>query len=238
MPDIFHAHPSSTPTPIISQPNPVDEQPPSTPPPAEVQAPVQQSAPLEVVNSKPDSYSFLKAMLQNPQGISFSSQEADEQVKLVLHASVLTVLPWISFTTILVIVPITLAVFFPTINLDLSTFVQPQLLAIIAIAYYLLVFGYAYLNYIIWFYNVSIISTKHVLDIEFSNISYKAVDIVTISEIADVSYNQSGFTQTFFNFGTVRVDPEAQDKSIYLEHVPHPSFVTDYILSLKEGKIT
>ena len=102
-------------------------------------------------------------------------------------------------------------------------------------SYYLFVFGYAYVNYIIWFYNVSIVSNLHVLDIELSNISYKQVDTVTITEIADVSFNQAGFFQTFFDYGTVRVDPQAQNKSIFLENIPKPSYVTDLILDLKEG---
>ena len=85
------------------------------------------------------------------------------------------------------------------------TLFSPSSLTIVFLSYYLFVFGYAYVNYIIWFYNVSIVSNLHVLDIELSNISYKHVDTVTITEIADVSYNQAGFFQTFLIMGPLEL---------------------------------
>ncbi|HUD44401.1 MAG TPA: hypothetical protein VMR41_02560 [Patescibacteria group bacterium] len=182
-------------------------------------------------------FSFFRAMARNPEGITFANQEENEQIKLLLHASLITNIPWVSLTILLLILPPILALVFPNYVFEITANVLPQMIAMVLLFYYLLVIGYAYVSYIIWFYNVSIVSTLHVLDIEFNNIAYKNVDTITLTEIADVSFNQSGFIPTFSNYGTVRIDAEAQNRSIYFENVPKPSYITDYILDLKEGRI-
>ncbi len=193
---------------------------------------------LTMPPNHPRLSSFFTSLFQKPDGVSFINQEPNEDVILLLHASFVTNIPWIFFTLIFLLLPPIIFLFFPTIGIDITALFTPSSLVIVFFSYYLIVFGYAYVNYIIWFYNVSIVSNLHVLDIELSNISFKKVDTVTIIEIADVSYNQAGFIQTFFDYGTVRVDPQAQNNSIFLENVPRPSYVTDLILDLREAKTT
>jgi len=179
--------------------------------------------------------SFFKSMFEKPDGVSFINQEADESIILLLHASFFTNALWILFTIVFIFLPPFLFPFFSSIGLDLVTVFSPSALSIVILSYYLFIFGYAYVNYISWFYNVSIVSNLHVLDIDFANMSYKKVSTVTITEIADVSYTQAGFFQTFFDFGTVKIDPQEQNNSIFFENIPKPSYVTDLILDLKEG---
>ena len=124
----------------------------------------------------PHLSSFFKSLFQKPDGVSFINQEPNEDVILLLHASFFTNIPWLFFTIIFLLLPPFIFTFIPAIGLDMTTLFSPSSLTIVFLSYYLFVFGYAYVNYIIWFYNVSIVSNLHVLDIELSNISYKHVD--------------------------------------------------------------
>lgn len=168
-----------------------------------------------------------------PQDVSFANQLEDEVILLFLRADLITNVPWIAIVLVALLVP-------PLVLMLLGTFpfptltVSAQTTVILVALYYLVVFGYALGNTINWFYNIGMVTTKRVLDLDVSSVTYKNVASAIISSIADVDYTQRGFFQTFFDFGDVLIQTESKMSNIEFEKVPQPSVVEDIVIKLKE----
>ena len=117
------------------------------------------------------------------------------------------------------------------ISFDVSFFVFPTpYVLVLTLSYYLLVFGYAFVSFITWFYNVGILTKKRLVDIDFSDIMYKNVATARLIDIVDVEYTQGGFLHSFFDYGDVFVQTEGIKPNFEFHAVPHPSIVVNMIL--------
>ncbi len=171
---------------------------------------------------------------QNPQNISFVDLQEDEEIVLFLRADFITNVPWIVISFLLVFAPPLVFLLFQ-LN-PLTTFsLSPQFEAILTSFYYLVVAGYALGNFINWFYNIGLVTTKRVIDLDVSYIIYKNVAASTIPSIQNVDYTQKGLIQTFFDFGDVLVQTEAHETNIEFGAVPRPAKIVEIIIQLKQG---
>lgn len=165
-----------------------------------------------------------------PQGVHFENQEADETVLLFLRRHFVTNVPWIFTTLILLLLPIVAAPFFTVVN---SLILLPdRYFLVIILFYYLLVFTYALVEYITWFYNISLVTQKRIVDIDYSHLVFHDVAITKLSLVEDVNYQQSGFIRSFFNYGDVLVQTAAKHDHFDFLAVPNPIRVIKIIEAL------
>lgn len=168
-----------------------------------------------------------------PEGLTIQNQEADEILVLFLRRDLATNIPWIVGSVLLLFVPFLLT-FLPD---ELSfTFLTPMYVFVLTIFYYLLVFGFVMLNFVSWFYNISIVTTQRIIDLDYANITYKHVGATTIGNVEDVSYAQAGFIRSFFDFGTVLVQTKGEIQNFDFNEVPKPAKVVDIIIDLVREK--
>ena len=107
--------------------------------------------------------------------------------------------------------------------------------------YYYLVFGYAFVNYITWFYNSSLVTTQRIIDIDFSHIVFENVSASKLNQIQDVHYAQIGVFASVFDYGDVTVQTAGTSVLGFdFLAAPHPEKVVHFINSLigklKHGK--
>lgn len=88
-------------------------------------------------------------------------------------------------------------------------------------------------NFVTWFYNVGIVTTKQIIDIDFDDIMYREVAKVHIQDIIDAEYHQGGFLHSFFNYGDVFVQTEGLKPNFEFLSIPKPDNTTDIIIDLK-----
>src|SRR6266568_8673154 len=112
--------------------------------------------------------------LHYPMGVSFETQEHDETIVLFLRRDLITNIPWILATILLACLPF-LLLFIRQISPTMLASFPPNFLLILKIFYYIVIATYALTNYMTWYYNSSLVTTKRVLDINFSDIIYKDV---------------------------------------------------------------
>lgn len=166
-----------------------------------------------------------------PEGITLENQEEDEVIVLFLRRDFITNLPWILIGALLLFLPLALTPIFATFSVSLpGTYVFA-----LNVFYYLLVIGFLLVSFTNWFYNVSIVTTQRVIDLDYANITYKHVGATTIPNVKDVSYIQSGFFRSFFDFGDVRVQTEVEIPNFLFDSVPRPATVVDIVLDLIRG---
>src|SRR5581483_7473476 len=142
----------------------------------------------------------LSSFCQNPVGVAFQSQDADETVVLLLRRHFITNVPWIFLTIVLLLIPL----FITAIPVAFFAFtIPPNFVPIVLAFYYLMVISFAFVNFIDWFYNVLLVTNKRVVDVDYTLILYHDVAITKLNLIEDVSYKQVGFLAGLFNFGDI-----------------------------------
>ncbi len=178
------------------------------------------------------SLPLFSAFCKNPQGINFVNQEPDEKIILFLRRHFIKNINWITISIMLLLLPVFL--FLPINLLDIFQDVVPFRFIIIFIAfYYLIVLGFMLTSFVAWFYNVGIITTKQIIDIDFNDIMYREVAKVRIQDIIDAEYHQGGFLHSFFNYGNVFVQTEGLKANFEFHSIPNPDSTTDILIDLK-----
>lgn len=175
----------------------------------------------------------LSSFCINSNIFSFHSQDADEKIILFLRRHFITNIGWFFLTFVFLIIPPFLLFFgnslFELINLDLPA----RLITLIIIFYYMLLFIYALLNFLDWFYNVTIITEKRVVDVDYYGLVYHNVAITKLTQIEDVNYTKIGFLRSIFNYG----DVYAQTAGGVSDHfdmlaIPQPEKIANFISDL------
>lgn len=179
----------------------------------------------------------LAAFCINPGNFSFHAQDPDEKILLVLRRHFMTNISWIFFTFIFSIIPLSLFFLgislFEFLNISLSS----KVIALFAIIYYLILFTYALLNFLDWFYNVTILTDIRIADIDYSGLLYHNVAITKLSQIEEVNYTKTGFLRSLFNYGDVYAQTEAATIDTFdMLAVPQPEKIANFISDLIEGK--
>lgn len=184
---------------------------------------------IRTLHSLPKKGLFSSFVTQ-PKNLKFQNQEQNEEILLLLRRHPITNVPWILIGVLFFIAPF-FYLFLPFFN-----FLPKQYFPIILIGWYLFSFAFVFENFLLWFYNINIVTNQRVIDIDFYNILYKEVSDARLKNIQDVSYNQNGFIEAFFNFGDVFIQTAAEKNEFVFENISSPNKVVS-IISLLLGKV-
>lgn len=177
------------------------------------------------------NFHIFGSYFDNPSHIKFADQLEDEKVLLFLRAHFVTNVPWILKAFGLSLIPLFLLTIqsFGLINLD---FFPSRYQTFIIIFYYLLIWAYMFTNYVTWFYNISLVTDKRIVDIDFSQIVFENVSATKLSQVEDVSYSQIGVIRSVFDYGNVLVQTAGTASEFMFQAVPHPERVIKVINQL------
>ena len=182
---------------------------------------------------KTESYSghahMFASFCPNPVGVSFRDQKEGEDILLFLRRHFVTNIPWIFISLVLALLPL---IFFAA-NLRFSIFDLSNItfssIALTLILYYLIVFAFIFVNFITWYYNVSLVTNKRIVDIDFSGLLYKNVAETTLSLVQDVSFTQVGTIASFFDYGDVNIQTAGTLDNFDFTSVPQPQRVVQIV---------
>jgi hypothetical protein len=180
-----------------------------------------------------DSVSLFTSYAEKPQGVLFETQQEEEQILLFLRQHFIVNVPWILATLLLLVAPFTILPFFFTL-VPLPFVVPAKLILVAIIWWYLATFGYALANFLHWYYNIYIVTTERVIDIDFIQLLYKKFSEARIDRIEDVTYMSSGFFSTIFNYGFVKIQTAGEIPEIQFEMVPKPADIVRVLEGLLE----
>lgn len=168
---------------------------------------------------------------QNPHGVYFDTQEANEHILLFLRRHFITNVPWIFYTFLLACLPPIVSYIFTRIDYPF-TFLPATFIAAIVGMYYLVLATSSYLHFLDWYYNISLITPKRVLDIELKDLVYKKISATKISLVQDINYTQTGTIRTLFNYGEVLIQTAGTQDNFYINSVPKPEVVVRIVEEL------
>lgn len=161
------------------------------------------------------SHQYLHALCFRPD-VRFETQAPDEEVILVLRAHPITQLPWI-FNTIVFSVALVLLNFF----LPLVLLPNQIIFANIALVFFIL--AYAFYNFLVWFFNVGIVTNRRIIDIDFSDILFKEITEARLNRVEDITSKGGDFFETFFNYGDVFIQTAGTELNIEFHNIPNPA---------------
>ncbi len=171
---------------------------------------------------------LLTSFRLNPAGLEYSDLEPNETVFLFLRRHFATNVPWIVEGIFLIVAPLIVGALVNILNLNLAI-VSGNLLLFVILFYYLLVIEFFFLNFLNWFYNISLVTNEKVVDIDFKILFSKNVASTKIVQIEDVSLNEVGLIRAVFDYGDVIVQTAGTAEFFEFLAVPHPEQVVHVI---------
>lgn len=173
----------------------------------------------------------LSAFLVRPPDVRFAAQEKKEEIILLLRRHPVTNLPWVVSLMLLLFVP---SFLFPILTfLKIIPPMLPSPFKLIGFLFwYLACFGFFLVNFLLWYFNVNIVTDKRIIDIDFIYLLYEETTITRITQVEDVTYKMGGIARTIFNFGDVFVHTAGPEQNIEFLGVPKPAEVVKTIIKL------
>lgn len=169
----------------------------------------------------------------NPSGVRFETQQDDETVILFLRQHIIVNVPWIIISALLLVVPMVL---FPMIlsNLKLPFMIPGGYILVGVLSWYLFILGFALTNFLRWFFNIYIVTSERIVDIDFIHILYKEFSEARLVNIQDITYNTGGIFESFFNYGNVLIQTAGTQPNFEFLSVPRPDNVVQTVSELVE----
>jgi hypothetical protein len=182
----------------------------------------------DIVGSKETKRSF-NSFIKHPRSIHFLSQGKDEHIILFLRKHPITQLPWILSSLILIGIPLFLI---PLVKTAFPIAIPANYGVILYAFYYLIVFAYMLVNFILWYYNVNMVTSQRVVDIDFAYLLVQEMSATRITQIEDVTIQTIGVFSALFDYGNVIIQTAGADPNIEFLSVPKPEQVSQIIIRL------
>lgn len=172
-----------------------------------------------------EKHEVMNSFIFHPKNVHFESQQANEEVILILRAHPVTQIGWLInslFVTILIIV----------LNFVLPIILTPGQILFFNFFAGAALFAYMWYNFLLWFFNVGIITNQRIVDIDFRSILYKEVTAAKDDKVEEVTSRSAGYLGSLFDYGNVYVETASNEINIEFERVPHPAMVVQIINEL------
>lgn len=169
----------------------------------------------------------LASFLMHPNGVTFETRESEEKIILFLRRHLITNVPWIITTIIMLLAPIFIT------NTTVLDSVPSNFEFIFVLIWYLITTAYFLESFLTWFFNVYIVTDERIIDIDFYNLIYKEVSDANIDKIQDVTYKMGGVVRTLFNYGDVLIQTASEVPNFDFLAVPYPDKVVKVLQDLR-----
>ncbi|QQG43769.1 MAG: hypothetical protein HYW45_01970 [Candidatus Daviesbacteria bacterium] len=176
---------------------------------------------------------FPTSLIENPTNYRFEGQDGDEDILLLVRAHPITNLGWILWAVVVFFLPFLAPAVVSLFGFDLAVIPEKYLLAFSVIDY-LLVLVIVFEGFLGWYFNVSILTNKRVLDIDFHSTLAKDVDIALLQDVQEAKTSMGGVWGLIFNYGDVAVQTAAAKVEVDAKSVPQPNLVADRIMDAAE----
>lgn len=168
---------------------------------------------------------------ERPKNIQFEGNDHDEVILFLVRRDIVTNLVWLGGTMFLLILPVFFNYLVNQI-FPVATYIPATHRFLYLVIWYMFVFAYFFESYLSWYFNIYIVTTKRLVDVDFDGFLSRRISEAPLSSIEDVTYNVNGIFPNIFNFGDVTVQTASRKPEIEFLQVPRPSFLHDAISDL------
>ncbi len=177
---------------------------------------------------------IFNAILQHPKGVRFESQEKEEQLYFLLRRHPITNLGWMILSLAFVFTPLLIMSALSKYNINTFKYVDAEYQVILLILWYSLTMLYTFESFLIWYFNVYIITNKRVIDVDFKGFWGKRVSEAQLTSVEDVTYETKKFLHILFDYGDIFMQTAAERTEFEFSAIPQPGLVHDKLTDLVE----
>lgn len=174
----------------------------------------------------------LSSMIVFPDYFNFIERNDNEVIFTVLRPHWFTNLSWILLSIVMFIAPIIVKL------LPINVNIPGNIFTLITLFWYLITFSFTLEKFISWYFDLSIITNTRVIDIDVKNLLDRKFTEAQIKKIQDISYKVAGVSQTFFNYGSIKIETAGENPNIEFEKVAFPNKVTKLLERLYKNVTT
>lgn len=98
------------------------------------------------------------------------------------------------------------------------------------------IFAYVWFNFIMWYFDVGLVTNLRVVDIDFPSILIREISATQVDKIEEATARIIGAASSIFNFGDVYVQTAGSEQNIEFLRVPYPSRIVKIINNLTNKK--
>lgn len=169
-----------------------------------------------------------KSWIVKPHWVNFETRYKEETMELLVRRHPITNVPWILIALLMVLAPLVLPIF------PILSFLPANFQTVALIMWSLVTFAYILENFLVWFFNVGIVTNVRLIDIDFFNLLAKEVSDADLKKVEDVTYKMNGAIRAVFNYGDVFVQTAGEEPNIEFLAIPHPDKVVKILQELRE----
>jgi membrane protein YdbS with pleckstrin-like domain len=181
------------------------------------------------------NFSLFPAFFEKPLHIRFEQQEPDEFIELFLRRHWVTNVPWILIALFLSVLPFLVVIIDVFLQLGLTTNLPAQISGGLIILWYMFITAYVIENFLFWYFNIYIVTNKHIVDINYSSLLARSVVEVKLQDVESQKASIKGVIRQLFNFGDVVIETAAENQRIDFIDIPKPDLVADRVQDLKSA---
>lgn len=231
---VDNQEPDSTPTPV-SIPTPTPTPAASAPTIPSESTPKTENSQIDPDVAQKSNPGIFSAFSVQPAGVAFADTEEGEEIILLLRAHIITNLPWILVTLLLLILPLIIVPLFSALG---GFGLGAGAGFVFVLFWYAVTFTYGFLNFLYWYFNVYMVTNERVIDTDWYSVVVRKVSATQIAKIQDVSSSQVGALAGLFDFGRVDIQTAGEEENFEFENVPHPQLVAKEIQELMQHEET
>jgi len=176
---------------------------------------------------------FFSSFCYYPKGVSFATQQEEEEIILLIRRDFITNVPWIFAVFGLLAIPFLIAPFFDFLfPIPLSDTTLSYLL----FSYFLAVFGFIILKFSLWYFHVSFITNIRIVDVDVHGLLLRETTETRLELVEDIGYQQNGFIPSLFDYGFVHIQTAGAQQNIEFDKAPQPARIAEIIGDRIGGK--
>ena len=181
----------------------------------------------EVMRKEKSSDNFFKSFIPKPKKINIDIQDENEKIILVLRQHPVTQLK----STLTLILT---AIIIPFLLSSSGFFDSLPYKYTVAASFFgvVIILGLFSRAFLLWFFNVYIITDERIIDVDFNSMIYKNISSAKIENIEDITTQTLGTMSSIFDYGTILLQTAGEETEFEFDHVPHPSKVTKLLNEL------
>jgi len=173
----------------------------------------------------------LSSYFFQPTGVKFETQGDKESIVLLLRKHWVTNIPWLFMAVVIIIIPLFVLPLLMYLGI-LGTQIPNSYANFLILIWYLMDFSYILVNFLLWYFTVSIVTDDRIVDIDFINILHKEFSATRIVKIEDVTTRRGGIIRTFLDYGDVHIQTAGTNAFFEFLAVPQPEKVARIINDL------
>ena len=169
-------------------------------------------------------------------GRYFPSQRSKEKVYLLLRRHWFTYAIFL-LITVLMAVPLVVALVYWFINPEIFEGVTTNFLIIGISAYSLVIIGVLLYGFIDYYLDVYIVTNQRIVDIKQNGFFRREISELHLHQVQDVKARVKGAFPTLMHYGDIHIQTAGEKENFFFKSIPHPYRVSKMIVNLHESQV-